>query len=124
MNKLRTNETKQQQQQTPFSLASCILVNGWLCSDWALCIQRGFQIIRWHLLIPIAEVSLCRTGVWREGRKKVLTAHLLFFRYSYFHWITQTEGAGRLRREGRESNPKEVHIVKRNNPGLTQNSKF
>ena len=68
--------------------------NCWPCLDWAPCIQRGFQIIRWHSLSSTAEVSLCRTGVWGKERKKVLTARLLFFRYSCFHWITQKEPAG------------------------------
>ena len=40
------------------------IVNGWLCLDWAPCIQRGFQMVRLHLLSSTAEVSLCRMAVF------------------------------------------------------------
>ena len=59
-------------------------------------------MIRLHLLSSTAEVSLCR---------------MAFFFSLFLFSLDYPEGAGRLRREGREVNPKEVHIVKRNNPG-------
>lgn len=41
-------------------------------------------MIRLHLLSSTAEVSLCCTGVWGEGKKKVLTAHFFFFTIPIF----------------------------------------
>ena len=62
-------------------------------------------------------------GSLGRGKKESDDYALTFFSLFLFS-LDYPEGAGRLKREGREINPKEVHIVKRNNPGLTQNSKF